>query len=214
MNSMSLINSLNKATLKRKELSRHRFLVRILKNPRMFLITSIVSLLSNAKSTAKVRAKTFWGKRMVVVLPEVVSVDILRFGYIAEAVASAIINFIKKGSIAIDVGGHFGFFSMLMAEMVGETGEVHSFEPMPNTFSILKENSKDIKFAIKKKLPENLINRLLLDQKKLGEIKFSIKIKKHFPNAAIKKIKNSGHWLHVDSPDEFFLLITNFLRVS
>ena len=39
---------------------------------------------------------------------------------------------------------------------------------------ILKENSKDIKFAIKKKLPENLINRLLLDQKKLGEIKFSI----------------------------------------
>ena len=31
---------------------------------------------------------------------------------------------------------------------------------------------------------------------------------------AVKKIKNSGHWLHVDSPDEFFLLITNFLRVS
>ena len=39
---------------------------------------------------------------------------------------------------------------------------------------ILKENSKDIKFAIKKKLPENLINRLLLDQKKLEEIKVSI----------------------------------------
>ena len=41
-----------------------------------------------------------------------------------------------------------------------------------------------------------------------------VKIKKNFPKASIKKIKNSGHWLHVDSPDEFFLLITNFLRVS
>ena len=43
-----------------------------------------------------------------------------------------------------------------------------------NKIIILKENSKDIKFATKKNLPENLINRLLLNQKKLEEIKFSI----------------------------------------
>ena len=39
---------------------------------------------------------------------------------------------------------------------------------------ILRENNKDIKFAIKKKLPKNLINRLSLDQKKLEGIKVSI----------------------------------------
>lgn len=38
-------------------------------------------------------------------------------------------------------------------------------------------------------------------------------IKKYFPNVIIKKIRNSGHWLHVDSPDEFFLLIKNFLKL-
>ena len=43
-----------------------------------------------------------------------------------------------------------------------------------NKKNILKENNKDVEFAIKNNLPENLINRLLLDQKKLEEIKVSI----------------------------------------
>ena len=32
---------------------------------------------------------------------------------------------------------------------------------------ILKENAKDVKFAINKKLKKNLIDRLILDQKKI-----------------------------------------------
>ena len=43
-----------------------------------------------------------------------------------------------------------------------------------NKKNILKENNKDINFAIKNKLPENLINRLTLNNKKLIE---KIKIK-------------------------------------
>ena len=41
--------------------------------------------------------------------------------------------------------------------------------------SILKANSEDIKYAIKKKLKKNLIARLSLNQKKLNDIKKSIK---------------------------------------
>ena len=40
--------------------------------------------------------------------------------------------------------------------------------------SIINQNLKDIKFAQKKGLKENLINRLRLDQKKLENIKNSI----------------------------------------
>ena len=43
-----------------------------------------------------------------------------------------------------------------------------------NKISILKENDKDIKFAYTKKLPENLIERLNLNNNKLDEIKSSI----------------------------------------
>ena len=40
--------------------------------------------------------------------------------------------------------------------------------------SILRENSKDIKFAEKKGIKENLINRLRIDEVKLKNIKSSI----------------------------------------
>jgi glutamate-5-semialdehyde dehydrogenase len=40
--------------------------------------------------------------------------------------------------------------------------------------SILRENSKDIKFAEKKGIKENLINRLRIDEVKLKNIKNSI----------------------------------------
>ncbi len=43
-----------------------------------------------------------------------------------------------------------------------------------NTKKILKENNKDINFAVKKKIPENLISRLKLDKKKLEAIQSSI----------------------------------------
>ncbi len=43
-----------------------------------------------------------------------------------------------------------------------------------NKKKILKENNKDIKFAIKNNLPENLIDRLTLNQKKLEEMQVSI----------------------------------------
>ena len=41
--------------------------------------------------------------------------------------------------------------------------------------SIFNANAKDINFALKKKLKANLIDRLILDQKKLDNIKSSIK---------------------------------------
>ncbi len=43
-----------------------------------------------------------------------------------------------------------------------------------NKKNILKENNKDIEFAIKNNLPDNLISRLTLNEKKLREIKTSI----------------------------------------
>ena len=43
-----------------------------------------------------------------------------------------------------------------------------------NKKTILKENNKDIKFAIKNNLPENLVDRLSLNSKKLEEMQVSI----------------------------------------
>ncbi|OIQ22601.1 MAG: alpha/beta hydrolase [Flavobacterium sp. MedPE-SWcel] len=37
-------------------------------------------------------------------------------------------------------------------------------------------------------------------------------IKKHFPNAEIKDIKNAGHWLHAENPDDFLLESLAFFK--
>ncbi|SEH98836.1 Pimeloyl-ACP methyl ester carboxylesterase [Paenimyroides aquimaris] len=37
-------------------------------------------------------------------------------------------------------------------------------------------------------------------------------IKKHFPNAVIETISNSGHWVHADNPGEFFEKSMAFLK--
>lgn len=37
-------------------------------------------------------------------------------------------------------------------------------------------------------------------------------VKKHFPNARVEMIKNVGHWLHSENPDEFFAICMLFLK--
>ena len=38
---------------------------------------------------------------------------------------------VRRGDVVLDVGANFGWFSTLFARWVGETGRVHSFEPVP-----------------------------------------------------------------------------------
>ena len=39
---------------------------------------------------------------------------------------------LSAGMVAVDVGANLGYFSLIMAEMVGQGGAVHSFEPNPD----------------------------------------------------------------------------------
>jgi len=41
---------------------------------------------------------------------------------------------------AVDVGACFGYRSLLLSELVGETGRAFSFEPNPRSFHLLKRN--------------------------------------------------------------------------
>ena len=37
-------------------------------------------------------------------------------------------------------------------------------------------------------------------------------IKLHFPNAILKTIEGTGHWLHAEKPEEFSQLVAEFLK--
>lgn len=45
----------------------------------------------------------------------------------------------KHDMIAIDVGAHLGLMSIILSQLVGKKGKVISFEPTPQTYSVLKQ---------------------------------------------------------------------------
>lgn len=83
----------------------------------------------------------FWGQGMTIVYPEYVSGMLGRHGFFEYDVTTALMDVLEPGMVFLDVGSHFGFYSLLASTAVGPTGQVHAFEPVPDTFAVLKENA-------------------------------------------------------------------------
>ena len=47
---------------------------------------------------------------------------------------------VKPGMVVFDVGAHVGYYTLLAARQIGETGEVHAFEPEPSNYNLLTQN--------------------------------------------------------------------------
>lgn len=74
---------------------------------------------------------------------------------------------IKKGSIVLDLGANIGFYTLVLARLVGEKGKVYAFEADSTNFEILKKNVEANRY-------NNiiLVNKAVLD--KNDKIKFYV----------------------------------------
>ncbi len=61
-------------------------------------------------------------------------------GEYERAVTHVIKNVVKKGDVCLDVGANFGWYSTLLHDLVGNSGEIHAFEPVPPIFDELEQN--------------------------------------------------------------------------
>jgi FkbM family methyltransferase len=52
-------------------------------------------------------------------------------GYWEMWLTEALAQVIKPGMVAVDIGANLGYFTVLMADLVGPSGSVHAFEPNP-----------------------------------------------------------------------------------
>lgn len=97
----------------------------------------------NKKEIAR-NAKLFYGESMNVLLPA--STDIYITGGKSHdseiRLAKYLIIQLDKGDILLDVGAHYGYFSLLGSKLVQAEGKVYSVEAAPKTFAILQENAK------------------------------------------------------------------------
>ncbi len=92
-------------------------------------------------------AETFFGNKMQVTLPA--GTDIFLTGGKSHdseiRLAQFLIHQLKAGDVFIDIGAHFGYFTLLAANLVGEQGKVCSFEASQTTFEVLKKNTSTSK---------------------------------------------------------------------
>jgi FkbM family methyltransferase len=93
------------------------------------------------------KATTFFGAEMTLLLPA--AMDIYLAGgkthHSETALARYMIHFLNEGQTYIDIGAHFGYFTLLAATMVGDKGKVVAFEAAGNTVEILRQNAAEWK---------------------------------------------------------------------
>lgn len=95
----------------------------------------------NKKEIAR-KCQTFFGTEMEILLPS--STDIYLTGGKSHPseinLARFLIKQLQPNDTFIDIGAHYGYFSLLASRLVEKNGRVISFEAAPSSFSILKKN--------------------------------------------------------------------------
>ncbi|TYZ10924.1 FkbM family methyltransferase [Hymenobacter lutimineralis] len=85
---------------------------------------------------------TFFGVPMTVVLPA--GTDIYLLGAKSHGselrLARFLIRELQPGQHFVDVGAHFGYFTLLAAQLVGAAGSVRGFEAGSHTYAVLQDN--------------------------------------------------------------------------
>jgi FkbM family methyltransferase len=137
MNSTDLLTSLKKSVFLSKGTKAEKIRKSPIKLPYSLMLQFITQKL---KKSLTVKGKTFWGEDMYLAIPEVVSMNIFRYGFFEEGLTRMLLKYLKSGMVFFDIGTHFGYFTLLASFLVGDRGQVYSFEPTPSTFEMLKLN--------------------------------------------------------------------------
>jgi FkbM family methyltransferase len=136
--------SIRLALRKAEEQKNASHLRKLLVMPHRLLLSKLAPRLSPLIGPVRRRARLFTGQPMSVMLPDPVSTTLYGYGYTDGPVCHMLLDHAKPGGTVFDIGAQFGFFTLLGAAVVGESGQVHAFEPTPSTFQMLERNTRDL----------------------------------------------------------------------
>ena len=104
------------------------------------ILKRILNILTKTNKKIILKKSLFYGRKMIIQLPEKVSVNIWNNSYHELELTIAMLKSLMNGMTFYDVGAHHGYFSLLASKLVGQSGKIFAFEPTPTTFKILKKN--------------------------------------------------------------------------
>lgn len=88
----------------------------------------------------EVTTRLFDGQSMRVLVPEIVGTELCRRGRIEPQVTALLVDHLRPGMGFVDVGAHYGYFSVVASRLVGPAGRVVAFEPGRETARLLEAN--------------------------------------------------------------------------
>lgn len=62
------------------------------------------------------------------------------YGTWEPEVVEAMRSVVREGFVALDIGAHIGYYALVLSRLVGTTGRVIAFEPLPPNYKMLEEN--------------------------------------------------------------------------
>ncbi|MEO0225262.1 MAG: FkbM family methyltransferase [candidate division WOR-3 bacterium] len=161
-----------------------RKIKRIIFSPRFYFFYLLLKfgLINNMK-----KVKLIWGKEMCVNLDDIFNIILYLYGippYIDLKSTKFCLKNFKKYDVFYDIGANYGYYTALASEICNE---VHSFEPNPYIFNILKENfNKDNIYlnnlAVSDKKGECSLLLAGASSSIIDEVKLFLKTKSNFKN--------------------------------
>jgi FkbM family methyltransferase len=84
--------------------------------------------------------RTYFGKELETDPRDFVQRMILNFGFWEPNISSYVSRSLSPGDTFADVGANVGYYSLLASTLVGQSGQVVSFEASPRTYQLLLDN--------------------------------------------------------------------------
>jgi FkbM family methyltransferase len=88
-------------------------------------------------------------------------------GFSEPDTADFLRRFLRPGMVMFDIGAHIGEYTLLAAKLVGESGQVHAFEPQSHLFPILSQSVQLNSF-------EQVVLQCSAVSDRVGEIEFQV----------------------------------------
>ena len=100
---------------------------------------ALTSLKFSSSIPNKIIARTSDGRKLIVD-PKLISHQLIYFlGEYEPAITKVIESIVNKGDCCLDIGANIGYFTLMLAKLVGPTGKVFAFEPDPRNISLLSD---------------------------------------------------------------------------